>query len=535
MFFLFLHNSLLKLIIFIFGLSAILLSAPFISDSFGFGDYDYLYEWGSFGINDPGKFSHPQFVAVDDDGNLYITDLGNKRVQKLSSSGEYILDWGQSGKKPGEFHYPSGIAVSDDAVFVADRDLNRVQKFSLDGKFIVEWGTKGNSDGQFLFPNGIAVHDDIVYVVDTGNQRIQYFSTNGEFISSFGSSGINPGQFLTLVGIDIDSAGNVYVADKGNGKIEKFSSDGVLIKSYPFYYSNYNFSPESLVVDPSGKIFVVNSANDRILHLSQSSGLKLNIFDQIGPLVDSFDVVTDVAIGINGELLVVDSANHTVKSFETTFYVPPTIVPADIVEIPSVVDLSSDHTKPVIVVPDSLEIEADDMFTVLSFGNAMATDENGINTIINNAPARFSPGITTITWIAFDNAGNSSHDSQRITVKTCGNFYSDYNVIQGTDGDDVIQGTDGDDLIFGLSGDDLILGNGGNDCIFAGDGNDVVSAGDGNDVLKGNAGNDVLKGNAGDDIIFGNSGVDVMNGENGNDGCYSPDDSKNDLTLNCEK
>ena len=535
MFLLFFHNYSLKLIIFILGLSAVLLSTSFLQDSFGFGDYDYLSEWGSFGIVGPGEFSHPQFIAVDNDGNLYITDLGNKRVQKLSSSGEYILDWGQSGKKPGEFHYPSGIAVSDDSVFVADRDLNRIQKFSLDGEFIAQWGTKGTGDGQLLFPNGVSIYDDVVYVVDTGNQRIQTFSTSGEFISSFGSSGVKPGQFLTIVGIDIDYDGNVYVTDKGNSKIEKFSSDGTLIKSYPFYYSNYNFSPESLVVDPSGKMFVVNSANDRVLHLSQDSGLKLNIFDQIGPLVDSFDIVTDVAIGINGELLVVDSANHTIKSFETEFYVPPPVVDSVIIEAKSVVDLSSDKTKPVIMVPNLLEVEADDMFTVVSIGSATAIDENGINTIINNAPERFSLGVTTITWIAFDNAGNSSSDSQRVHVKTCGNPHSIYNVIKGTDGDDVIQGTDGDDLIFGLSGDDLILGNGGNDCIFAGDGDDIVSAGDGNDVIKGNSGNDILKGNMGDDVIFGNSGVDVMNGENGNDGCYSSTDSKNDLILNCEK
>ena len=73
-------------------------------------------------------------------------------------------------------------------------------------------------------------------------------------------------------------------------------------------------------------MFIVNSANDRILHLSQDSNLRLNTFDQVGPYTDSFEIITDVTIGINGELLVVDSAKHNIKSFETSFYEKPVVV-----------------------------------------------------------------------------------------------------------------------------------------------------------------------------------------------------------------
>ena len=525
----------LKLVFTTIIFSTLLMSVSIIEDSFGYGDYDYLSEWGSFGINKEGQFSYPQFIAVSDDGTIYVTDLGNKRVQKLSSTGDYLSDWGQNGNDPGQFHFPSGIDVYGEFVYVADRDLNRIQKFTTDGEFILEWGSKGIREGQFLFPNGISVHNGIVYVVDTGNQRIQKFTTDGEFISSFGSSGIKPGQFLTIVGIDIDPDGNLFVTDKGNSKVEKFSLDGELIKSYPFYYSNYNFSPEAIAIDPTGKMFVVNSSNDRILHLSQNSDLKLSVFEQIGPITNSFDIVTDVAIGINGELLVVDSANHTVKSFETEFYVPTTldIVPEILSE--TIVDLSSDKINPLLVVPDSIEIEATGMFTVVSYGNATATDENGIKVIINNAPEKFPPGITNITWVAFDKAGNVSSGSQTITVKTCGNYPSVYNMVTGTHGDDVLSGTHGDDLIFGLSGDDFILGETGDDCIFAGSGNDVVYGGFGNDVIKGNDGNDVLKGNDGRDILFGNSDEDILDGGDHFDECYYSDPSENNMMLNCER
>ncbi len=168
------------------------------------------------------------------------------------------------------------------------------------------------------------------------------------------------------------------------------------------------------------------------------------------------------------------------------------------------------------------------------YGEATATDDSGIKAIINNAPDAFSPGRYTITWVAFDNNGFSSNTSQTITVKTCGNTHSDYNIIKGTQGDDIIKGTDGDDLIFGFAGNDIISGGTGNDCIFGGFGDDTIFGGDGDDVIKGNSGNDILKGQLGNDIIYSNSGSDVIDGGDDSDRCYSPTDSRNDLLLNCE-
>lgn len=510
---------------------SVFLLSSFAQNSSGLQNFGVISELGSFGIAQPGHFSHPQFVAVGDDGSIYVSDLGNKRVQKFSSNGDYITEWGQSGKQPGEFHYPSGIAVSGDFVFVADRELNRIQKFSTDGEFISEWGAKGIYEGQFFFPNGIAVNNGTIYVVDTGNQRIQTFSTDGEFLSSFGSSGLGEGQFLTATGIDIDKNGTVFVTDRGNGKVEKFNANGEFLESLKFDSYEYTFSPEAIAVDPNGEMFVVNAATNRILHLPQDSNLYLNTIEQAGPYPNSFDAITDITIGPNGELFVVDSAKHKIKSFETSFYIAPEIV--DSVDVPIVEKAKKDQTKPVVIAPISLEVEAEDMLTSVSYGEATATDDSGIKQIINNAPSAFHPGITNIIWIAFDNAGHSSSAYQTITVKTCGNAYSDYNLIEGTEGDDVIYGTDADDLIFGLAGNDLIFGGNGNDCIFGGYGDDVISGDDGNDTIRGNTGHDILKGNAGTDVIYSDSGSDVIDGGDNNDRCYPSD--PNDLLLNCEE
>ena len=514
-------------------LSVILLSGT-LTPSFALGDYDFLTEWGEFGISTPGHLSHPQFIAVDTEGNSYISDVGNKRIQKFSSTGEFILSFGESGKLAGQFHHPSGIGVDSEFVYVADQSLHKIQKFTLDGTFVGEWGKFGNNDGQFKSPKDIAVDSEFVYVVDSDNYRIQKFTTDGEFVLSFGSGGMGHDQFLILTGIAVDEDGNVYVTDKGNRKIEKFTSDGILIQSYSLYGTNFVFAPEGIDVAPDGKVFVVNSADNKVLNLELGDDLRLDIFEQLGPFGNSFADPTDVVLGFYGELLVVDSAAHKVKSFETPFYDETKIIQTTEIVVPEITEgYESDDIDPIIMAPSDIKLEATDLFTVVPIGEAIADDsQSGIKVILNNAPEAFSLGVSKVTWIAFDNAGNTAEDYQNVTVYACGNVYSDYNMIVGTDENDVLQGTSGDDLIFGLEGNDIISGLEGNDCIFGGDGDDVIYGNGGYDTISGNSGHDILKGDSGFDVIYGGSGSDVLDGGSENDNCY---DSLENVILNCNE
>ena len=121
--------------------------------------------------------------------------------------------------------------------------------------------------------------------------------------------------------------------------------------------------------------------------------------------------------------------------------------------------------------------------------------------------------MVTVTYTVRDAQGGESTGTASIKI----DGYTEYNVVEGTDGNDTLVATDRKDMIEAGNGNDTVLAGDGNDMVDAGAGNDRVVAGDGNDVVEGGAGNDVLMGGAGNDALSGSAGNDQLNGGTGND------------------
>jgi DNA-binding beta-propeller fold protein YncE len=188
-----------------------------------------MHAWGKFGFAwrgaDIGQFDVPWGCATDHQGNLYISDTSNARIQKFQSDGTPLMKWGRDGSYDGAFFFPRGIAVDFVGnIFVADEGNHRIQKFDSRGSFLTKWGKEGNGPGQFKSPWGVAC-DAVgnVYVVDSGNHRIQKFDGNGTFLCAWGNRGITDGQFNFASGIAVDKEGCVYVVDSGNGRVVKYA------------------------------------------------------------------------------------------------------------------------------------------------------------------------------------------------------------------------------------------------------------------------------------------------------------------------
>ena len=505
-----------------------------ISDIYALSNYEHISDFGGFGISADAKFSHPQHISQDSYGNLYITDLGNKRIQKFDSNGTYLDQWGRSGSGDREFSEPSGIAVGQDFVYVVDRELNRVQIFDLDGNYVSQWGKRGSLSGQFYLPTGIAVGvNNTVYVADSGNHRIQAFSSNGTFLYTLGSSGTDTLEFLHLVNIHVDSHGNIYGVDRGNGKIEKFDSFGNHTTTIQFRSHGWVFSPQTIVIAPDDSMFILNSHDNRILHLDQDMHNTLRVDERLGSFNNFLSLGTDMILHKgSGHLYIVDFLNHRVYEYETPFKQiqnsssnSKTFIPITRFDSEDTMDETSRHSNST-VTPQP--ITASTAKTATSTLPPTTTSTDNSSTAVSTLPIH-DETTTTTTTTPTTNAKKSTHDA-------CGQPINSYNIITGTDQNDILEGTNKADLIFALDGNDIISGYGGNDCIFGGKGDDIIFGNEGDDGIFGDQGNDIIKGSAGNDILYGNHGMDSIDGGDGNhDICITADTTNTkDQTVNCE-
>lgn len=250
----------------------------------------FVTAWGDSGVGD-GQFNSPRDITVDFDGNVYVADYFHDRIQVFDESGSFLFKWGTTGTGNGQFKAPRGVHADDSChVYVSEDGFpnKRVQKFSCDSTYVLEWGSLGSGDGQFASPRDITTDENFrVYVTDTVNDRVQVFDTAGNFIDSFGSSGSGDGQFALPIGVACE-AGQLYVSDSNNNRIQVFdaSSLGFLFECG----TPCDLSTGDGCVDPDG----------------------------VGPLElgdGQFNSPRGIACDGNGNVYVVDSENHRVQKF----------------------------------------------------------------------------------------------------------------------------------------------------------------------------------------------------------------------------
>lgn len=104
-----------------------------------------------------GDFSLPTNVAVDGEGNVYVTDTLNSRVEIFDADGNFISEFGKPGDGPGHFARPKGITIDCDGhIWVVDEMQSRVQVFDKEGRLLIYFGQLGWYPGQFQAAYGIA-------------------------------------------------------------------------------------------------------------------------------------------------------------------------------------------------------------------------------------------------------------------------------------------------------------------------------------------------------------------------------------------
>lgn len=124
-----------------------------------------------------GQFVYPTYACVDADGNLYVTDSYNARVQKFDAGGKFVRTFGQRGDAWGMFDKPKGVAVdSFGNVYVVDSIWSNVQIFNPKGQILLFFGGRGGYPGLLRNPNPIAIDkQNRIYVGDFLNARVAVY------------------------------------------------------------------------------------------------------------------------------------------------------------------------------------------------------------------------------------------------------------------------------------------------------------------------------------------------------------------------
>ena len=185
---------------------------------------------GKDSINIPraaGPFNRPTNIAIGPKADLYISDgYGNCRVHQFAPNGDLKRSWGTSGKGPGQFHLPHGIAVDTDGrVFVCDRENDRIQIFSPDGEYLAEW-TDTQRPTHIVFDKAGRAHVSELWwhkgqtsqrhgpISDPRYGRCSVFDKAGKMLARWGGPDATAsGSFAAPHGLAVDSRGDVYVSE----------------------------------------------------------------------------------------------------------------------------------------------------------------------------------------------------------------------------------------------------------------------------------------------------------------------------------
>jgi len=171
-------------------------------------------------------FEGPADVAWDKAGNIFVADgLGNARVAKFTKDGVFVKSWGSRGTGEGQFSTPHGIQVDADGnVYVSDRGNKRIQVFDNDGTFKRAITNVGDPEAicitsgahPVLYASNSNPYNDL----DNGGE-IYKLELDGRVLGHFGRAGKQLKEFGTATAIDCRSTDTLYVAEAGNWRVQK--------------------------------------------------------------------------------------------------------------------------------------------------------------------------------------------------------------------------------------------------------------------------------------------------------------------------
>jgi streptogramin lyase len=279
-----------------------------------------------------GQFYYPNGIAADTNGDLWVVDAADNRVQELSPHGEYITQFASAGSGEGQLSGPSAIAISNGFAYIADTGNNRVEKWDVTAPTnTASFGSQGTGPGQLSSPASVTVDESgNEWVADRANNRVDEFSSTGEFKLGLGwgvidgaekletctascragLTGAGTAEFGTpeaygqqLMGI-VAVGGHIWVLDSGNLRLLEFSTSGEYIKQI----TGVRIGANGVATDAADNLYVSDYGYGAVQVFSATSGEELRIFYPSGG-----PPIYGVAVDAEGNVWTTSSYYHRIE------------------------------------------------------------------------------------------------------------------------------------------------------------------------------------------------------------------------------
>ncbi len=234
----------------------------------------YLFSFGDETASDEKEnpptstFSYPFSIYIDNKDQVYVSDVINHDIQVFDSKGGFIKRIKVKTKDGQEPFRPNGIHVLEDGrIVTSDAGNHRFLIIDQNGNIELEKGSRGAEPGQFVFPDGLTVtKDGIICVVDAINSRVQLFDMQGNFIRLFGESGQAAGTFGRPKIVTTADDGRLWVTDAMGNTVQVFTPEGE-VKAAIVGFDDENLvlmSPRGVLVK-DGRFYLVNRIHNRVM------------------------------------------------------------------------------------------------------------------------------------------------------------------------------------------------------------------------------------------------------------------------------
>jgi sugar lactone lactonase YvrE len=311
---------------------------------------------GTAGFSDAtgtnAQFNGPTGVSVNSSGNVYVSDCNNHRIRKITPAGVVttLAGSGTAGFSDAtgtnaQFNTPIGVYVdSSDNVYVGDIINQRIRRITQAGvvSTLAGSGAAGFSDAmgtnaQFNFPTCVCIDSyGNLYVSDLSNQLIRKIAAPPMVVTTFAGTGVSGFSDATGTGAQfnnpfascIDSNGNMYVGDTSNNRIRKITPAGVVTTfagSGATGFSdasgtNAQFSnPRGVCIDSSANLYVADRSNNRIRKITPAgvvttfAGAGVTGFSDATGTNARFNSPFGLCVDLSGNVYVADSSNHRIR------------------------------------------------------------------------------------------------------------------------------------------------------------------------------------------------------------------------------